>query len=76
MGKKALSLKMKLLYYNTVIAEICTFAELFIIYSFDSNIDSAIVKSERGIQEVLEWYTATGMCANSSKLQIMISMDN
>ena len=41
------------------------------IYSCDSNIDSVIIKLERDLQELLEWYTANGMSGNRSNFQIM-----
>ena len=59
------------LFYRNLESEICKFADDTTIYLCDSNIDSVIVKLERDLQEVLEWYTANGMRANPSKFQIM-----
>jgi len=53
-------------------SEICSFADNTTIYSCDANIDSVIVKLERDRWELLEWYTANSMSANSSKFQIMV----
>ena len=59
------------LFYRDLESEICNFADDTTIYSCESNIDSVIIKLERDLQEVLEWYTANGMSANPSKFQIM-----
>ena len=59
------------LFYRDLESEICNFADDTTIYSCDSNIDSVIIKLERALQEVLEWYTANGMNANPSKCQII-----
>ena len=36
----------------------------------DTKVDSVIIKLERDLQGLLEWYTANGMSANPSKFQI------
>ena len=59
------------LFYRDLELEICNFADDATIYSCDSNIDSVIIKLERDLQEVLEWYIANGMSANPSKIQIL-----
>ena len=59
------------LFYRDLESEICNFADDTTIYSCESNIDSVIIKLERDLQEVLEWYTANGMSANPSKFQIL-----
>ena len=59
------------LFYRDLESEICNFVDDTTIYSCESNIDSVIIKLERDLQEVLEWYTANGMSANPSKFQIM-----
>ena len=59
------------LFYRDLESEICNLADDTTIYSCDSNIDSVIIKLERDLQEVLEWYSANGMSANPSKFQIM-----
>ena len=59
------------LFYRDLESEICNFADDTTIYSCESNIDSVLIKLERDLQEVLEWYTANGMSANPSKFQIM-----
>ena len=59
------------LFYRDLKSEICNFADDTTTYLCDSNIDSVILKLERDLQEVLEWYTAKGMSANPSKFKIM-----
>ena len=58
------------LFYRDLESEICNFVDDTTIYSYDSNIDSVIIKLETELQELLEWYTASGMSANPSKFQI------
>ena len=45
------------LFYRDLKSEICNFADDTTIFSCDSNIDSVIIKLEKDLQEVLEWYT-------------------
>ena len=59
------------LFYRDLESKICNFADDTTIYSCDSNIYSVIIKFERDLQEVLEWYAANDMSANPSKFQIM-----
>ena len=59
------------LFYRDLASEICNFADDTTIYSCDANIDSVIIKLERDLQELLEWYTANGMSANPSGFQIV-----
>ena len=48
------------LFYRDLESEICNFVDDTSMYSYDSNIDSVIIKLERDLQQVLEGYTTNG----------------
>ena len=59
------------LFYRDLESKICNFADDTTTYACDTNVDSVIIKLERDLHGLLEWYAANGMCANPSKFQIM-----
>ena len=59
------------LFYLDLEPEICNFADDIIIYACDTSIHTVIVILEDDLQNILDWFKESRMCADPTEFQMM-----
>ena len=63
------------MFLNVIKSEVCNFADDNTLYRFDKKLDTTFSNLKYDLENVLSWFQANSLKANSSKFQFMILGD-